>query len=250
MNTRCLYSFTSSSTPFKHVSQSSGHKYECFCILLFQCYCKWNYFVNFTFMLFNDFCKLILYPVILLRLSTLIVTAFQSLPWSSQSIDIYFTFVAKLFFKKNILFIQREGREKGRERNIDTWLPLARPQLGIQPATQACVPTRMGPSGSQAGTQTTEPHQLGLWPNSCLPYPDSRAASDSWDCTTVTADCSSQTSVDKSRPEKRALSQQHWGGGVRGWFQEALKQVKSKCAEMRLFMSCKPSLSLAVAAST
>ena len=54
------------------------------------------------------------------------------------------------FFKKNILFIyfQREekgGKKRGREtlmyeRNID-WLPLAHPQLGIWPATQACALT-------------------------------------------------------------------------------------------------------------
>ena len=41
-----------------------------------------------------------------------------------------------------------EGREKERERNTNVWLPLACPQLGNWPATQACVLT---------GNQTTDP---------------------------------------------------------------------------------------------
>ena len=40
------------------------------------------------------------------------------------------------------LFLGRgEGRKKERERSID-WLPLARPQLGSWPQTQACAVTR------------------------------------------------------------------------------------------------------------
>ena len=35
---------------------------------------------------------------------------------------------------------RREGREK-EERNINVWLPLARPQLGTWPATEACALT-------------------------------------------------------------------------------------------------------------
>ena len=56
-----------------------------------------------------------------------------------------------LFFKGFIyLFIFRErgGRKKNRERNINVWLPLACPQLGIWPATQACALT---------GNQTSDP---------------------------------------------------------------------------------------------
>ena len=34
-----------------------------------------------------------------------------------------------------------EGKKKGRERNINVWLPLTRPQLGTWPATQACALT-------------------------------------------------------------------------------------------------------------
>ena len=48
-------------------------------------------------------------------------------------------FIYFYFFK--ILFIFRErGREEGeRDRNINVWLPLACPLLGIWPATQACA---------------------------------------------------------------------------------------------------------------
>ena len=42
------------------------------------------------------------------------------------------------FFQRFYLFIFRErGREGERERNINVWLPLAWPLLGIWPATQA-----------------------------------------------------------------------------------------------------------------
>ena len=34
-----------------------------------------------------------------------------------------------------------EAKEKKRERNIHVWLPLMCPQLGTQPATQACALT-------------------------------------------------------------------------------------------------------------
>ena len=45
------------------------------------------------------------------------------------------------FFKKDFLFLEGGKRsEKGREkRNINVWLPLARPLLGTWPATQACA---------------------------------------------------------------------------------------------------------------
>ena len=38
-------------------------------------------------------------------------------------------------------FLEREGREKERERNISVRLPLARPLLGSLLATQACALT-------------------------------------------------------------------------------------------------------------
>ena len=48
------------------------------------------------------------------------------------------------FLKKDFiyLFLDRgDGREKERERNIKMWLPLACPQPGTWPATQACALT-------------------------------------------------------------------------------------------------------------
>ena len=48
-----------------------------------------------------------------------------------------------IYFKDVIyLFLERgKGKEKERERNIYVWLPLAHPQLGTWPATQACALT-------------------------------------------------------------------------------------------------------------
>ena len=50
---------------------------------------------------------------------------------------------ASSFFKKRfyLLLEKGEGKEKDRERNINVWLPLARLQPGIWPATQACALT-------------------------------------------------------------------------------------------------------------
>ena len=46
------------------------------------------------------------------------------------------------FFKSFYLFLQRgEGRKKEGERNINVWLPLARPLLGTWPTTQASART-------------------------------------------------------------------------------------------------------------
>ena len=70
-------------------------------------------------------------------------------------------------FKENILFLFNFREEKGgrkRERNINVWLPLVHPPLGIRPATQACALDQeqvWWPFGLQAGTQPTEPHQPG-----------------------------------------------------------------------------------------
>ena len=41
------------------------------------------------------------------------------------------------------------------------WLPLAYPQLGTWPATQACAVANWWPFDLQAGIQSTEPHQPG-----------------------------------------------------------------------------------------
>ena len=40
------------------------------------------------------------------------------------------------------LFLEREGREKEKERNIHGWLPLTCPLLGTWPTTQACALTK------------------------------------------------------------------------------------------------------------
>ena len=70
-----------------------------------------------------------------------------------------------LFFLRVCLFSERgEGREKVKERNISVWLPLPPPPTG----DLACNPgmcldweSNRGPFGSQASTQSTEPHQPG-----------------------------------------------------------------------------------------
>ena len=51
-----------------------------------------------------------------------------------------------IFLKDFIyLSLERGGRrDKERQRNINVWLPLARPLQGTQPATQACVLTGNG----------------------------------------------------------------------------------------------------------
>ena len=73
--------------------------------------------------------------------------------------------ILKLFILLFYLFLERGvGREKDRERNINVWLPLARPLLGMWPVTQACALTgnRTGdPLVLQDSTQSTEPHQPG-----------------------------------------------------------------------------------------
>ena len=72
------------------------------------------------------------------------------------------TFMHRFFvfsFKDFIyLFLERwERREKERERNINVWLPLACPQLGMWPTTQACALT---------GNQTSDPLLFRLALNS------------------------------------------------------------------------------------
>ena len=64
----------------------------------------------------------------------------------------------KNLYLKNILFIFREGKRgrKSGKRNINVWLPPARPLLGVWPTTQACAVDRESnqrPFDSQASTQ-------------------------------------------------------------------------------------------------
>ena len=62
------------------------------------------------------------------------------------------------------LFLDRgEGSKKERQRNINVWLPPTHPPLDTCPTTQACGLTGNWTSGSQDGTQSTEPHQPGLY---------------------------------------------------------------------------------------
>ena len=75
--------------------------------------------------------------------------------------------IAPVFFSKDFisLFLERgEWREKGRERNINVWLPLTCPStrdLARNPRMCPDWESKWRPFGSQDGTQSTEPHQPG-----------------------------------------------------------------------------------------
>ena len=79
----------------------------------------------------------------------------------------YQPYPKSMYFKQDFIYSfpeRGEGREKERERNINVWLPLICPLLGTWPTTLACALTgnrTEDPFGSQAGTQSTEPHQPG-----------------------------------------------------------------------------------------
>ena len=60
-------------------------------------------------------------------------------PIPTLALLLYFQYFLKDFI--SLFFDRGEGREKERERNINVWLPLMRPQVGTWPATQACAPT-------------------------------------------------------------------------------------------------------------
>ena len=87
-----------------------------------------------------------------------------------------------VYFFKDVayLFLERwKGREKKRERNINVWLPLEYPPTGDLACHPGMCPDRESnwrPFGSQAGTQSTEPHQPGQVQDfkSSLPPPNSR----------------------------------------------------------------------------
>ena len=87
----------------------------------------------------------------------------QTLPCVSLSFD-----WPDLYFLKDFiyLFLERgKGREKGRERNISVWLPLAVPPTGDLARNPGVCPdweSNRRPFGLQASTQSTEPHQPGL----------------------------------------------------------------------------------------
>ena len=76
--------------------------------------------------------------------------AIRDLSWCHINVELSFL----PFFKRFYSFI---FRQKGREGNINVWLPLVRPQLGIWPTIQACALT---------GNQTNDPlvHRLALNP--------------------------------------------------------------------------------------
>ena len=65
----------------------------------------------------------------------------------------------KIFFQ---LFLETgEGKEKEREKNINVWLPLASPTGDLAHNSGMCPELEWNgrPFGSQASTQSTEPHQ-------------------------------------------------------------------------------------------
>ena len=68
-----------------------------------------------------------------------------------------------IFFKDFIyLLLERgQGREKERDRNINVWLLIAHPSKDLARNTGMCPDweSNRRPFGSQAGTQSTEPHQ-------------------------------------------------------------------------------------------
>ena len=73
----------------------------------------------------------------------------------------YFHFFLRFYL---FIFIER-GREEG-ERNINVWLSVTCPPLETWPANQACAldwELNLQPFGSQAGIQSTEPHEPGIF---------------------------------------------------------------------------------------
>ena len=122
-------------------------------IITKQCWTKWHYSRN---------CYIINYC------SSCINNIFIS----TISLRIYLNdYKNKFFFPKKrfyiFIFIQREreGEREG-EKHHNVWLPLTCPLLGTWPTHNPgmCPDWELNwrPFGSQAGTQSTEPHQPGL----------------------------------------------------------------------------------------
>ena len=81
--------------------------------------------------------------------------------WDKTYITWKWLSFALMFILKGFIYVL----ERGREGNINMWLPFERPLLGTWPATQACAliwESNFWLFGSQAGAQSTEPHQSGL----------------------------------------------------------------------------------------
>ena len=71
-----------------------------------------------------------------------------------------------ILFNFIYLFLERGREKEDRERNSSVWLPLACHLLGSWPTTQASAldwESNRLPCDLQAGMQSTEPHQPGLW---------------------------------------------------------------------------------------
>ena len=91
--------------------------------------------------------------------------------WINEKIYHVYGLENNVFFKNFIyLFLEGKGGRKT-ERNINVWLPLVHPLLGTCPETQACALVwewNWQPFGSQACSQSTEPHQPVLdWKTYC-----------------------------------------------------------------------------------
>ena len=74
------------------------------------------------------------------------------------------------FFKRCYLFLEREeGKEKLSERNTHKWVASHMPpseDVAYNPGMCPEWESNQQPFGSQASTQSTEPHQPGLHPYS------------------------------------------------------------------------------------
>ena len=91
----------------------------------------WKYFLSLYFKYLPGFFILVLISVVLM-------TYTSNFPLVCGKNFFKCSFFEILF----IYFLERgEGKEKERKRNINVWLPLTRPPLGIWLATQACVLT-------------------------------------------------------------------------------------------------------------
>ena len=90
----------------------------------------------------------------------LYISAFQYLPQLG-------TYTWLFFFTDFIYLFSEKGREKERERNVSVWLVASRVpppgDLAHNPGMCSDWKSNRRPFGSQAGAQSTEPHQPGLY---------------------------------------------------------------------------------------